>query len=783
MNKYRNIVFVLIFMGMVSLLVGVTYSFFNYTKTGATNTISVGRINFITRQTESINLSNAFPINRDDIDTDTDNVDEVVIEIEGDTDYSGGIEYLVSSVDSSIYTSSGKLVPIGIDVTVEDLGTSNDSYFTARESTNASIYKKLVGDTLVGDQMLLVGYIVPNPTLGTASGIDGSITIKAFFDEDYIAITDTPEESEEWINGRTALTTTEWSGLQLSFKIRVEANQGIWVTGSLEEIMKKTAVMDNIASTYVTTSSGIDFGESSSDTNGKGVYTRAGTENDPYPIMYYRGEVTDNNVVFGHTCWQAVRTTETGGVKLIYNGPSDRIIYYKNNTVMSNSDITYTNDATYPFTYDSDTKKWTSSNASVNSSSSIITFTVNTSGIYTINYTVSSEERYDRAKFWKNETLLKYISGEYNSSVNLGYLSTTDQIKVEYVKDRIDSSGLDNLSFEIVNNSEEDFTIENCDERESDRLDEIISYVGTGEGNSPAYVGYMHGTIYNIFSSGWTTGARFGSGFTWDGTYYTLIDDSVTTPNDTHHYSCNLSTANGTCSSIRYVTSVYNSNKYYITLTNGKNIDDALNEMFENTTDSAIKSLVDTWYANNLIAYTNRIEDTIWCNDRSIASLGGFSPDGTISSSDWETNDIIFNGIERSIYATSNSTLKNQPSLACTNKNDRFTVKNTFGNFKLTYSIGLITSDEMVLVGYVPTKSSDSYIYSVRGNFWTMTPVFTDFDDSYLFALAYDSYNRVTSLLADTVDDVFGTRPMISIKPGQLITKGTGTLLDPYVID
>ena len=52
MNKYRNIVFVLVFMGMVSLLVGVTYSFFNYTRTGSSNTLSVGRINFNIEQTD-----------------------------------------------------------------------------------------------------------------------------------------------------------------------------------------------------------------------------------------------------------------------------------------------------------------------------------------------------------------------------------------------------------------------------------------------------------------------------------------------------------------------------------------------------------------------------------------------------------------------------------------------------------------------------------------------------------------------------------------------------------
>ena len=64
----------------------------------------------------------------------------------------------------------------------------------------------------------------------------------------------------------------------------------------------------------------IDFGSASSETNGDGVNTVSGTEDDEYPIYYYRGAVANNNVLFAGVCWKAVRTTETGGVKLIYNG-------------------------------------------------------------------------------------------------------------------------------------------------------------------------------------------------------------------------------------------------------------------------------------------------------------------------------------------------------------------------------------------------------------------------------------------------------------------------------
>ena len=90
----------------------------------------------------------------------------------------------------------------------------------------------------------------------------------------------------------------------------------------LAEKMAEKAYLDNGKSEYVSSCSGLDFSKISSDTNGKGIYEIASTKNDPYPIYYYRG-VVDNNVKFGGFCWKAIRTTETGGVKLIYNGEPD----------------------------------------------------------------------------------------------------------------------------------------------------------------------------------------------------------------------------------------------------------------------------------------------------------------------------------------------------------------------------------------------------------------------------------------------------------------------------
>ena len=661
-SKKKLLINILAIMVIIGTIFGVSIAFFNYTRTGSANTIRVGRISFITRQTNTINLTNLFPIDPTEtgIMNDTTKVGTLTVEIEGDTDYADGIEYLVSSVDSNIYTSTGKTVPISLDVTVTDLGTPNTNYFTARENTNESIYKKLVGGTLVGDQMLLVGFIKPNTTSGTIEGIDGSITIKAYLDKNKILISDTYDGTESdnmgtpnsMAEGKTVFTTTEWNSLQssgVSFKVKVEANEGIWVNGSLEEIMRKSAVMDNTTSTFVSSSSGINFGAMSSDENGKGVYIRAGTQNDTYPIMYYRGDVNDNNVVFANKCWKTVRTTDTGGVKLIYNGE----------------------------------------------------------------YT------------------------EQNKCNNTGTNTHID-----------------------VNGSK------------------LTQFSGNNLYNSPAYVGYMWGTVYPYSYSNWTSNAKFGSGFTWDGTNYKLTDATVTTPNDTHHYSCNSTDAEATCTSIRYVYWLSGSTKYYITISGGKGIEEAIKDMQTNTNPSNAKTQIDSWYASNMNTVTNKLEDTIWCNDRSIGKYNGWSATGTIngSSSDYKSYSLLFGAHERSNYASGTSTTKNQPSLACANKNDAFTVSNGNGNKKLTYPVALLTEDEMVLAGGLAGSSSTFYLNNGSTYYWSLSP--SNFYDNraYGFGVNY-------GYIGDSfVNYTFGLRPSVSLKPGTPVIRGDGTVTSPYVI-
>ena len=72
------------------------------------------------------------------------------------------------------------------------------------------------------------------------------------------------------------------------------------------------------ADTTTTIDYSISSDESGKETNG--IYTTISTEEN-VPVYYYRGNV-DNNIIFGNFCWKMIRTTETGGIKLIYNGVS-----------------------------------------------------------------------------------------------------------------------------------------------------------------------------------------------------------------------------------------------------------------------------------------------------------------------------------------------------------------------------------------------------------------------------------------------------------------------------
>jgi hypothetical protein len=229
----------------------------------------------------------------------------------------------------------------------------------------------------------------------------------------------------------------------------------------------------------------------------------------------------------------------------------------------------------------------------------------------------------------------------------------------------------------------------------------------------------MYGTVYTEVSknlSGQAETYVYGNDVNWDGTSYTLADTTTSSSWATdykilvtkYHYTCFNTT--GTCTEVYYINffgDVFNA--YYLTLKDGKDIEDAKEEMFVNTTDSKIKTVIDSWYASNMTGYTNMLEDTVWCNDRTITS-------GPLYSKDANSTGASYFGA----YLRNASSIG--PSLTCPEKLDSFTVSSSKGNGSLIYPVGLLTADEYTLAGS-GNKGYSTTSYLHTGPYqWSLSP-------------------------------------------------------------
>ncbi len=442
-----------------------------------------------------------------------------------------------------------------------------------------------------------------------------------------------------------------------TYKVRVEFKKNISASDLDEEgvNLHLTFGLNYVQSTVKTkkfitlvrnsalSDSSINFGAISSASNGRGLYVMNSTTEDDYPIYYYRGNVSNNNAKFAGFCWKIVRTTETGGTKLIYNGTP-------------------------------------------NASGQCVNTTGNSTQIGTSAFNTNS--------------------------------------------------------------------------------------------NSPAYNGYMYGTVYEYGSGSTSSSHLYGNTFTYENGTYTLSDTHAGV-DATHHYTC-LSSGT-TCESIKYVYYLSGSTAYYITLTGGKSVQDAFNEMNTNTNNSTIKTAVDNWFngtfktyfTNNNKDYNDYLEDIVWCNDRSMNTIDN---DGTGANTNngWKPNG---GSTSNYLWYSSYGRMKaGAPSLACSNKNDSFTVtESATGNGALTYPVGLLTADEIILAGGTSTSNWDYYLCT-NEYWWSMSPstsgdeLASEFgvDDTGFLNYAY-------------VKSKAGVRPSISLKPGVKVRDGgDGSSAKPY---
>ena len=503
------------------------------------------------------------------------------------------------------------------------------------------------------------------------------------------------------------------------------------------------------------------------DTTYLALYTGEGADTYAKPVYYYKGNVQNNNVLFAGFCWKIVRTTETGGVKIVYNGkPFDAV---ETSPIEQSSYTNIHNDATYPYTFDSTNKVWKSNilDDSGNGTDYTIELSPTQDGTYLFNINMHNESQEDVVELLLNDNSIGsgescgegYFCGNDTDSINLS-LSTSDVIKIIYYKG---STTTDNSDYV-------DFSLQNVNSSKSCNNTGTDSQIGTSafnnDYNSPAYVGYMHNTVYTYSNKAMSSQSNivFGNSFTYNNGTYTLKDTKTVatwssgynTINN-NHYTC--MTTGTTCSSIYYVYYTNFKDAYYITLINGKSVNDALNEMLYandvNKNDSTIEAYIDSWYENNLASYEDKLEDTVFCNDRSMSneSSNGWNPNGGSTST-----PLYFKN-----HITSNQ------SLVCVNETDRFSMSNP--KAKLKHPIGLLSVPELSLAGYV-----SSHYFNNGQYVWLASP--NDFDHLATVREVYASGWRI-----DFVVNSGGVRPSVSIKPGTSFSSGDGSYTSPFVIE
>ena len=831
---------------------------------------------------------------------------------------------------------SGLDASLTIDINLNnDLENVGGIYSThSKTDVNYKIDKTSTTETTTKSTVLKDNYLVNYEANAPASCVPSNVpNSKKYFVYDTVQIDgNVPTCSGYQFKGWEIITSGVKKVTDTTF-VMPEKNvilRAIWtklnVTKSMDGTVHRGQTLYNLLANK---SVGVDTDESFTELNptfSDAIYTRKGTENDEYPVYYYRGNIDNNNVLFAGFCWKMVRTTSTGGVKLVYNGPYEK--YASSSPIIQTEYINISNDATYPFTYDTSTNKWISTNKT-HSKTGTISFPVAEKGTYTLSYSVSSEANCDKAYFYKDGTQIGVDSGTNTGTISLGELTSSNVIQVKYTKDGSVSSGSDSVTFSLDKPSGK--LIKNCDNTGEDAL------ISTSKFNASYYslsdVGYMYGVRYNtnlqmfpdvevldrlyasstnyyygtsisysngtytllnaepkmwgpnysnlvgyytcrnygttcstayyvaageystqfavVLSAGATSPTRqtitlgkgvransngtytltntvtlkksdwyenysnyegyyvcrdltsktcanknrimntmdfairyddtfgyvYGNDVTWDGTKYTLKDTFTSTGWDTdvatiakkYHYTC-LNTT-GQCTEVYYLTDFSEdqiNGIHHLTLSSGKNIEDAKNEMFTNTNDSLIKQTIDSWYKENLISYTDKLEDTPWCNDRTLST-------GPLVGKDEDSGTNFYTKF-MGYYRESTSKI---PSIDCPNlSRDGFTVsKVSGGNGALTYPIGLLTVDEMMLAKAV---TSNSYL-RMSTNYWLMSPSNQIYEqnDGY-YSTPSSQYQYISSSL---VNNSYGVRPAISLAPGTVYFDGDGSFTNPYVID
>ena len=371
-------------------------------------------------------------------------------------------------------------------------------------------------------------------------------------------------------------------------------------------------------------------------------------------------------------------------------------------------------------------------------------------------YTITNVSQVDPATLTYGGTTKYYFCGSGYSTSSADVISiwksTSDCLSIKEITSASitdgTATGSGGSTFQVRKYNLNGYTM-NQTENESDKSDKGLYQMADDDGISYYYRGSVNNNYVKYADAYWRIIRING-----DGSVRLLYAGTK---------------ANASGSGLNIKSAVFNSkgdNPAYVGYMYGSTLNTSYEKTNANENDSNIKKELDNWYKTHILGTSNEsvIADAGFCNDRSLDSGNGYSTTGS------NTNY----GPYRRYYQTK------QPTLKCAQTNDLFTVStSTKGNKALTYPIGLITVDELMLSGYADGYINKSaYTYSTS-YYWTLSP--SAFYDAATAAAEFhlnDSGFPGGSLVTGNL----GVRAVVNLSSDAKISGGIGTANNPFEI-
>lgn len=462
----------------------------------------------------------------------------------------------------------------------------------------------------------------------------------------------------------------------------------------------------------------IDFSQGPSSSNGNGVYRYSKIPEGKYNIYYYRGDVK-NNVVYRNYCWKIIRTTETAGTKLLYNG---EVEYHPDGSVTCDN---------------------TGDKSAIISDSDGLTVykpfdwnDLRLNSLHILGYmhgdTIDGTRIGDRIYYMG---LLSELEDLDDSSFGTSYVKTSDG-RYKIVNDEISTD----------EPSERYLGRYICDDYSTECSASDIRYIYS------SYRNYYYAYSAELYSSSYEYS---------NGTYKLVNGKHYWESNGNDKYTCN--NLEGECSELTAYYSGYSikgNGSDIITLKNGiaeeKLIKENYSNALKNKNNSVVKDYIEKeWYPKTKLSFGSRdLEDTTFCSDSKF------------------TTDVEY-PINSNLYtSTYDRWSARKPTLDCSEE-DSINVMSG----KSSAPVGLITMDEVILAGGTANNNTSSYLYS-GVPYWTMSSSHYTSNNAQAYVFAVGANGELSY---KEVNYFYTLRPVISISHYALsVCNGDGSELNPY---